>query len=200
MRRIVEGETKVSKVSSSLSKEEQRNGGATDSVATAMASASTEDVKSEDLAQMFLAMTEEVRIIIVKLADRLHNMRTLEGLKPAKRVKIMKETLLVFAPLAKLLGMYKIKNELEDLSFRVSPTPMNTPTSRRRCDELSKQQEDLVQKAALTLQERMQDDDFLRGSTVGVTIQAKSKELYGLHRQLHRVRHKTGERSRRMAK
>ena len=81
VRRIVEGETKVSKVSSSLSKEEQRNGGATDSVATAMASASTEDVKSEDLAQMFLAMTEEVRIIIVKLADRLHNMRTLEGLK-----------------------------------------------------------------------------------------------------------------------
>ena len=54
----------------------------------------------------------------------------------------------------------------------------------RRCDELSKQQEDLVQKAALTLQERMQDDDFLRGSTVGVTIQAKSKELHGLHRQL----------------
>ena len=68
----------MSKVSSSLSKEEQRNGGATDSVATAMASASTEDVKSEDLAPCF-AMTEEVRIIIVKLADRLHNMRTLEG-------------------------------------------------------------------------------------------------------------------------
>ena len=56
-------------------------------------------------------------------------MRTLEGLKPAKRVKIAKETLLVFAPLAKLLGMYKIKNELEDLSFR-TPTPMNTPTWR----------------------------------------------------------------------
>ena len=183
VRRIVEGETKVSKVSSSLSKEEQRNGGATDSVATAMASASTEDVKSEDLAQMFLAMTEEVRIIIVKLADRLHNMRTLEGLKPAKRVKIAKETLLVFAPLAKLLGMYKIKNELEDLSFRYA-YPNEYADMARRCDELSKQQEDLVQKAALTLQERMQDDDFLRGSTVGVTIQAKSKELYGLHRQL----------------
>ena len=172
VRRIVEGETKVSKVSSSLSKESQQINGT-----------SAEDVKSEDLAQMFLAMTEEVRIIIVKLADRLHNMRTLEGLKPEKRVKIANETLLVFAPLAKLLGMYKVKNELEDLSFRYA-NPDAYAEMSRRCDELSKQQESVIQRAAVTLQETMQGDDFLRGNTVGVTIQAKAKELYGLHRKL----------------
>ena len=182
VRRIVEGETKVSKVSSSLSKE-----GAGAKAGDGAATPTAEDVKSEDLAQMFLAMTEEVRIIIVKLADRLHNMRTLEGLKPAKRVKIANETLLVFAPLAKLLGMYKVKNELEDLAFRYA-NPEAYADLSRRCDELSKQQEGLIQQAAMTLQQTMQGDDFLRGNTVGVTIQAKSKELYGLYRKLHNGR------------
>ena len=180
VRRIVEGETKVSKVSSSLSKQ-----------GTAAAAATAEDVKSEDLAQMFLAMTEEVRIIIVKLADRLHNMRTLEGLKPEKRVKIAKETLLVFAPLAKLLGMYKVKNELEDLAFRYAE-PQKYADMARRCDELSKVQEPVIQKAALSLQQALQGDEFLRGNTVGVTIQAKAKEFYGLHRKCAAARAKNG--------
>ena len=180
VRRIVEGETKVSKVSSSLSKQ-----------STAAAAATAEDVKSEDLAQMFLAMTEEVRIIIVKLADRLHNMRTLEGLKPEKRVKIAKETLLVFAPLAKLLGMYKVKNELEDLAFRYAE-PQQYAEMARRCDALSKVQEPVIQQAAMSLQQALQDDEFLRGNTVGVTIQAKAKEIYGLHRKCAAARAQNG--------
>lgn len=68
-----------------------------------------QDVKADDLRQMFLAMTEEVRVIIVKLADRLHNMRTLSHMPPHKQSSIATETLQVFAPLAKLLGMYQIK-------------------------------------------------------------------------------------------
>ena len=186
VRKIVEGETKVSKVSSSLSKDgAARNGSAS------IAAVSAEDVKSEDLAQMFLAMTEEVRIIIVKLADRLHNMRTLDGLKPEKRVKIAKETLLVFAPLAKLLGMYKVKNELEDLSFRYAEPDAYAAVSRR-CDELSKIQEPIIKRAALSVQEALQGDDFLRGNTVGVTIQATAKEMYGLHRRLRNGAAKAG--------
>jgi (p)ppGpp synthase/HD superfamily hydrolase len=65
-------------------------------------------------------MTEEERVIIVKLADRLHNMRTLSSMKPQKQRRIAEETLQVFVPLAKLLGMYRVKDELEALAFRWS--------------------------------------------------------------------------------
>lgn len=70
-----------------------------------------------DLQQLFLAMTEDFRIIVVKLADRLHNMRTMASMPPHKQRKIALETIRVFAPLASLLGLWRMKVELEDLSF-----------------------------------------------------------------------------------
>jgi (p)ppGpp synthase/HD superfamily hydrolase len=75
-------------------------------------------MQAMDLQQLFLAMTEDSRIIVVKLADRLHNMRTMAGMPPHKQTKIANETLRVFAPLASLLGLWRIKRELEDLSLR----------------------------------------------------------------------------------
>ena len=155
VRRIVEGETKVSKVSSSVSKKTQESGGgegadpASERIPgiSRKNEASKSDVQADDLREMFLAMTQEVRVIIVKLADRLHNMRTLGSLKPEKRVKISRETLLVFAPLAKLLGMYSVKNELEDLAFRWSNPEAHAETARW-FDELSKRQEPTVRRAA----------------------------------------------------
>jgi (p)ppGpp synthase/HD superfamily hydrolase len=74
-----------------------------------------------DLQQLFLAMTEDARIIVVKLADRLHNMRTMASMPSHKQAKIAGETLRVFAPLAGLLGLWKIKTELEDLSLQCAP-------------------------------------------------------------------------------
>ena len=67
---------------------------------------------------MLLAMVDDIRVILVKLADRLHNMRTLEHLPEERRVKIAQETLDIYAPIANRLGMSKVKNELEELSFR----------------------------------------------------------------------------------
>jgi (p)ppGpp synthase/HD superfamily hydrolase len=116
VRHIVEGETKVSKLGKLKCKTE---------------SETIQDVKADDLRQMFLAMTDEVRVIIVKLADRLHNMRTLCHMPPHKQSSIAGETLQVFAPLAKLLGMYSIKSELENLSFMyVSAEDYDRVTSR----------------------------------------------------------------------
>lgn len=80
--------------------------------------ASKEDAHAENFRKMFLAMADDVRVIMLKLADRLHNMQTLEHMKPEKQVKTAKETIEIFGPLANRLGMGKIRAELEDLSLK----------------------------------------------------------------------------------
>src|SRR6202008_3087524 len=85
---------------------------------------SSEERQDENFRKMILAMVDEIRVILVKLADRLHNMRTLSHLPDDKRVVIAQETRDIYAPIANRLGMSKVKNELEELSFRyLEPQP-----------------------------------------------------------------------------
>src|SRR6187431_976267 len=93
---VVEGVTKISAITFSSSEERQ----------------------AENFRKMLLAMVDDIRVILVKLADRLHNMRTLNHLPEDRRVKIAQETRDIYAPIANRLGMSKVKNELEELSFR----------------------------------------------------------------------------------
>ncbi|KAF2536045.1 hypothetical protein F2Q68_00018607 [Brassica cretica] len=142
---------------------------------------SIQDVKADDLRQMFLAMTDEVRVIIVKLADRLHNMRTLCHMPPHKQSSIAAETLQVFAPLAKLLGMYSIKSELENLSFMyVSAEDYEKVTSR--IANLYKEHEKELTEANRILVKKIEDDQFLDLVTVNTDVRSVCKETYSIYK------------------
>ncbi|ONL97895.1 Putative GTP diphosphokinase RSH1 chloroplastic [Zea mays] len=166
VRRIVEGETKVSK----LGKLQCKSEGST-----------KQDIKAEDLRQMFLAMTEEVRVIIVKLADMLHLTSTLSTKHDYLQYAIAVETLQVFAPLAKLLGMYRIKSELEYLSFMyVNPTGF--AELRKRVEDLYKSHEQELEEANRILRQKIAEDEFLDLVSVETEVRSVYKELYSIYK------------------
>src|SRR5499425_209785 len=110
---------------------------------SAMPFASTEERQAENFRKMLLAMVDDIRVILVKLADRLHNMRTLSHLPDDKRVKIAQETRDIYAPIANRLGMSKVKNELEELAFRYLE-PSEYEALRARVDARRRATEGLI--------------------------------------------------------
>ncbi len=112
VRRLVEGETKVSKLPKRL---KRGDGGA---MLMGARAPGLSDEQVENLLGLLVAMAQDFRVLAIKLADRLHNMRTLMYMKPEKQVKVARETLDVYVPLARKLGVWRLKTELEDLAFR----------------------------------------------------------------------------------
>ncbi|GAB4816390.1 hypothetical protein N2152v2_003436 [Parachlorella kessleri] len=139
--------------------------------------------RAQDIQFLFLAMTEEWRIIVVKLADRLHNMRTMGSMPPAKARKIAAETLEVFGPLARLLGLYSIKEELEELAFKYA-YPQAYDSMRREVKRLWDAQSPVVEAARQQLEQRLEQDPYLRERVQGVRVTAARKALYSSWKKL----------------
>src|SRR5687768_12646793 len=154
--KLVDGLTKIAHISN-LSKEEQQ---------------------AENVRKMVLAMTTDVRVVLIKLADRLHNMRTMEFLKPEKRARISQETLDIYAPIAHRLGMGKLRSELEDLSFQ-NLYPEEYKKLSAEVEARRAELEATLQKITGTIKEKLAENDV-----PFVEVQGRVKRLYSLWKKL----------------
>jgi len=141
--------------------------------------ASIEEQRAESLRKMFLAMVHDVRVVLIKLADRLHNMRTLGALPEDKRHRIAQETLDIFAPLANRLGFWQLKWELEDLSFRYLDPEMYREIAQRIAERRGDRERQIAQVAA-TLKER------LREAGIEAVVDGRPKHIYSIYRKMQR--------------
>lgn len=136
-----------------------------------------EQEEAESLRKMFLAMAEDIRVVLIKLADRLHNMRTLYGLPPEKQRKIARETLEIYAPLANRLGIYNIRRELEDLSLKhLEPEAYNEIEQLLAEDRDDSQS--FIQQAITILRER------LRQEGIEADITGRPKHIYSIYNKM----------------
>jgi GTP diphosphokinase / guanosine-3',5'-bis(diphosphate) 3'-diphosphatase len=166
VRRLVEGETKVSKLSR-LAKEH------------------LEDEQAENLRQLLVAMTDDIRIIVVKLADRLHNMRTLGAMKPEKQIRIATETRDIYAPLAHRLGIGSLKWELEDLAFKyLEPIAYRELANQIRLKQ--DERDAYVERAIEFLRGMLETDRELNRWLMRFEISGRSKHLYSIYGKMQR--------------
>ena len=154
---IVEGVTKISKIDFATREEQQ----------------------AENLRKMMLAMVDDIRVVLIKLADRLHNMRTLEHLQPDRQRKIAEETLEIYAPIAHRLGMGKIRGELEDLGF-LFLDPAGYAQVEKAVNARRKQGEAFLAKMQVII------NDKLKEAGIQAKVESRMKRLFSIHKKLQR--------------
>ena len=156
---IVEGVTKISKIDFATKEEQQ----------------------AENLRKMMLAMVDDIRVVLIKLADRLHNMRTLEHLQPDRQQKIAKETLEIYGPIAHRLGMGKIRGELEDLGFNYLD-PIAYEQVKGAVESHRKVGEAFLSRVEGVVR------DKLKEAGITAKVESRTKRYYSIHKKLIRQR------------
>jgi guanosine-3',5'-bis(diphosphate) 3'-pyrophosphohydrolase len=141
--------------------------------------ATREEQQAENLRKMMLAMIDDIRVVLIKLADRLHNMRTLEHLPPDRQQKIARETLDIYAPIAHRLGMGKIRGELEDLGFRYVD-PIGYQQVHDAVEARRKAGEEFLARIEGVFR------DKLKEAGITATVESRIKRLYSIHKKLQR--------------
>ena len=140
---------------------------------------SLEDYQAENLRKMFLVMAKDIRVVLIKLADRLHNMRTLQALRRDKQLRIARETLEIYAPLAHRLGIYQIKRDLEDLCFKTLDPDMFYEM-RRRVRKKLPEREAIIKRAIDELSGRLKE------SGIDSYITGRAKHFYSIYEKMQR--------------
>ncbi len=141
---------------------------------------SIEERQAENFRKMLLAMVDDVRVILVKLADRLHNMRTLHHLPEERRIKIAQETRDIYAPIANRLGMSKIKNELEELAFRYLE-PKSYEALRSRVESRRRATEGMIEELRKNITAKL-----VEAQVPVIAIDGRIKRLFSIHQKLKR--------------
>src|SRR3954447_22562806 len=141
---------------------------------------SSEERQAENFRKMLLAMVDDIRVVVVKLADRLHNMRTLNHLPEERRLKVAQETRDIYAPIANRLGMSKVKNELEELSFRYIE-PENYESLRVKVDAKRRASEGQIERLKATISAKLAE-----AQVPVVAIDGRIKRLYSIHQKVKR--------------
>src|ERR1700739_3642719 len=135
--------------------------------------------QAENVRKMLLAMVNDVRVVLVKLADRLHNMRTLEYLEPQKQQRISRETLDIYAPIAHRLGMGIVRGELEDLSFRYLE-PESFLALQKEVSDKAPVHQKFLEEVQATIRSKLVENG------IPAELEARVKGLYSLHRKIVR--------------
>ena len=156
---IVEGVTKISKIDF----------------------ASSEEAQAENVRKMVLAMMDDIRVVLIKLADRLHNMRTLKFLSEERQQKIARETLDIYAPIAHRLGMGKIRGELEDLAFQYVD-PISYHQVKDAIELRRKEGEAFLAEVQGVIEQKLKENK------INAQVQARIKRLYSIWQKLQRQR------------
>src|SRR5438552_16738399 len=143
--------------------------------------ATREEQQAENLRKMMLAMVDDIRVVLIKRADRLHNMRTLEHLPPQRQQKIARETLDIYGPIAHRLGMGKIRGELEDLGFRYLD-PIGYEQVREAVEARRKKGEHFLAGVEREL------NDKLKEAGISAAVESRIKRLYSIHKKLLKQR------------
>lgn len=138
---------------------------------------SKQEAQAESFRKMLLAMVTDIRVIMIKLADRLHNMRTIGSLRPDKRRRIGKETLEVYSPIAARLGMFAVKTELEDLGFRAC-YPMRSRILESTVQQSHRNRDHVIEKVAARIETALSEKG------IEAVITHREKHLYSLYNKM----------------
>lgn len=139
------------------------------------------EAQAESFRKMLLAMVRDIRVILVKLADRTHNLRTIDAMSPAKRRAVARETLEIYAPIAERLGLYSLKLELEDLGFHAA-YPHRYRVLERALKRARGNQKEFLTKIAAQLRVA------LTKAEIAGTVEAREKHLYSIYKKMLRKR------------